>query len=259
MKALITSGCSLAETTSYPNLKTWPLFLKDHLAPEYFNNTGQGSTGTDFISKKIIYQCTKALEIYKPEDILCVASFTTLYRTAGLFEHKDLFPTKLKNSAEALASPHNPTWYLQGCDYDTKRPKTGEGWYYWNLWRDDENFAYYYTFYNSHLNLLEQYLWNIVAVINFCKANNIEFIYMFVNDDVPNNVNLRKYRDHWATNHLRDIVFNDTNYKIKQPIATWVTEHYPTLMGDDIHPNTEGHKQYVNQILLPVVDKIWNK
>lgn len=261
MKALITSGCSLAETDTYyknSSLKTWPLFLKDHYNPEYFNNSGQGSTGTDFISKKLIYQCTKALQIYQPQDILCVASFTTLYRTAGLFSHNDLFPIRLKNNAEALKSPNCFTWVQQGCDYD-KLPVDEDGWYYWNLWRDDENFAYYYTFYNSHLNLLEQYLWNIVAVINFCKANNIEFIYMFVNDDVPNNVNLLKYKDHWAVKHLGDIVFNDENNKIKEPIATWVTKNYPELMADDLHPTTEGHQQYVYQNLIPVIDEIWNK
>ena len=251
MKAIITSGCSLSE----PNhTGTWPKHLKDAYNPEYIILSGQGSIGTDLISRKAIYYCNKALKLYKAEEILCVVEFTTLHRASGLFNAQDPLPTKLRNHKNYIEDyDRSPTWNQQGCYFDSSTSED-TGWYFWNLWRDHDDFAYYFTYYQSFINLLEQYLFNMLAVKNFCDAKGIKFVFMFAEGDIPKN--LFNNREHWALNHMFDEIFNNNPYYLNEPISTWVKQNLgDSYMEDELHPTCEGHKIYTEKVLIPHLEK----
>lgn len=252
MKALITSGCSLSE----PHHEgTWPKHLKNAYKPEHTVISGQGSVGTDFISRKAIYYCSKALKVYKPEEILCVVGFTTLYRASGLFEHQDPLPTKLKKHKNYIEGIEqlNPTWYQQGCQFDSSASEN-TGWYFWNLWKEHDDLAYYFTYYQSFINLLEQYLFNMLAVKNFCDSKGIKFIFMFAEQDMPKY--LFRHREHWAINHMFDEIFNNNPCYLSAPISTWVKQNLgDSYMGDELHPTSKGHKIYTEKVLIPHLEE----
>ena len=262
MKALITSGCSLSIVdevvdmikpgVQYPRIETWPIWLEKEFEPEYHSASGQQSVGTDLISRRAIYHCTQALKQYKGEDILCVCTFSTLYRTAGIFHNTDMLPKQLlKNlTNEEL---EDRTFIEQGTDFDVNKKEDDWSWYYWNLWRDKPGLEYFYTYYNSEMNLIEQYLWNVLAVKNFCAANNIHFYYSFIENLESFGVDI----DHWSIKHLYDSVTNTSQF-IPYGISQWVNQHYPKLIRDDIHPTSEGHELYAKKILIPHIRKYVN-
>lgn len=253
MKALITSGCSVSETWIPDNrLRTWPQWLEDHMCPEHVVHSGLGCTGNDLISRKAIHHCTEALKTYKGEDILLVCAYTTIYRTALLLNDTDVIAKKLLHNRSTYS--YKDVWRHQGSNYDLEvlELKDYPAWFYFNMWKDiPETDTYYKLFQNDH-NLLHDYLWNMFAVENFCKANKINYVFMNVDDTL-----LTQYHsnimEHWSIKYLTQVL--DYPYRIKKPIADTIFEHDPGLMGDKIHPTTAGHEWYVKSTLIPFLEK----
>ena len=70
-KILNTSGCSFSECVTYiAGNGTWPRHLAKTLEEHEHVSYAMGSQGNGLISRSIIYGVTKALQTYKPEDIL---------------------------------------------------------------------------------------------------------------------------------------------------------------------------------------------
>jgi hypothetical protein len=252
MKALITSGCSVSETWIPDRLlRTWPQWLEEYLQPEYSNHSGLGSIGTDFITRKAIYHCTEALKEYDGKDILLVCAYTTLYRNARLFYAEDIIANRLLDRRKEGC---DATWQFQGCNYDNKVLEDSEypAWFYYNLWRDIPAIDNYYAMYENEHNMREQYLWNLYAVENFCKANNIRYVWTTIDKEFDTDFS-NDVTSHWSMSHLRAAL--DYDYRIRSNISQVVTEHDPKLMGDVIHPTSEGHKYYTQEILIPFLEK----
>ena len=247
MKALITSGCSVSETwVSW--LRSWPLWLEDHIQPEFVVHSGLGCTGNDLISRKAIYHCTEALKKYKGEDILLVCAYTTLFRTALLLDENNIIAERLSN--ERKNDPGGHMWLHQGSNYNLEVVDSNEypAWFYFNLWKDIPQCNNYYTVYQSQHNLIHDYLWNMFAVENFCKANNINYVWMKVDNTLDQTI-----LNHWSVSYLTQAL--DYQYGIKKPIADTIFEHDPTLMADIIHPTNSGHYWYTNNILIPFLEE----
>lgn len=252
VKALITSGCSLSEVSGQ-FLKTWPIILEEKTKFDYIDHRGLGSIGTDFIARRAIHASQQALEKYPGNEILLVCEYSTLWRTAGLFQIDDVFAKKMlvEKEKKLKEDPLNDTWRQQGIDfkYNQMLSEKEPSWFFWNLWRDMDQLSSYYTLYQTQWNMLEQYLWNMYAVQNFCKANNINYVWMQADDEFTRAPNMDALK-HWTLKHLHDEVVG-TLHHINTPIATWVTEKYPECMSDVIHPTTEGHTHYTDEILIP--------
>lgn len=252
-KVLITSGCSVSETWIDDKwLRSWPQWLEDRMEPEHVVHSGLGSTGNDLIARKAIHHCTQALNKYKGEDILLVCAYTTLYRTALLLNDDDVVANYLKQQRKD--DPNNGTWLHQGCDYDVNviEDKDYPAWFYFNMWKDHPICDNYYTLYQSFHNIMHDYLYNMFAVENFCKANNITYVWMSADNTLDTEFN-QNLMQHWSTLYLTQVL--DYPLRVKKPIADTLFDHDPKMMNDEIHPTTEGHEWYVKNALIPFLEK----
>lgn len=255
MKALITSGCSVSSMQSPDVIKTWPHWLEQHTQPEHVVHSGLSSTGTDLISKKAIYHCTKALEQYEAKDILLVCAYSTLFRTSCLLNHHDVLARYLLQQRKEKHSLE--TWKYQGCDYDNHIVVSEEddmhgnpGWFYFNHWKDNTLTDNYYMYYQTEYSMMEQYLWNLNAVENFCAVNNINYVWTTIDDTLEKH---SEFLDHWSMKHLTDVLHSEN--RITPSIGDSVRKHQPWMMMDQLHPSELAHQWYVQNVMLPHLEK----
>lgn len=252
MKALITSGCSVSDVRfGVSHLRTWPIWLENKLQPEYTVHSGLRCTGNDLIARKAIYQCTQALQQYNGEDILLVCAYSTLNRTSILLDSEDAVAKLLLQQGQE--DRMRSLFSYQGSNYDVERVEKNQhpAWYYFNLWEEHE-FSNYYALYQSSHNLLHDYLWNMFAVENFCKANRINYVWLNI-DDTLTTQSTHNMLDHWSMEYLRQTLAYQ--HRITAPIATSVFEYDAALMLDELHPNTQGHRWYTKNILIPFLQE----
>jgi hypothetical protein len=68
-KLIITGGCSASTTTPNSRNINWPMHIHDRVKTNLIN-TAVGGSGNISISRRIVFQVTNALKIFKPEELL---------------------------------------------------------------------------------------------------------------------------------------------------------------------------------------------
>tara|TARA_B100000085_G_scaffold206752_1_gene190492 strand:+ start:245 stop:988 length:744 start_codon:yes stop_codon:yes gene_type:complete len=243
MKVLLTSGCSFSDIKY---TKTWPNWLELHVSPQVAKHTGSSSQGNDLIAKKTIYACNELLKEYKGEDILCVVQWSSYTRMALLNEYESDMRKEISKQDKVMH------WFRnQFKDYDDKTNKQ-EPFYGWNIinsnWNIKDTMLHYKN--QSVFGMVEQTLWHMLNVKNFCEVNNINYCWTTMQNDVNTN-----FAKHWSTKHLYDLVYNTDNRISKLGIYEWVTQSYPEeFQQDELHPTEKAHKLYTEEEIIPFVE-----
>ena len=246
MKALLTSGCSFSDM-KYS--RVWAHWLEQHMNTTVAKHTGSSNHGNDLIAKKTIYACNELLKEYKGEDIMCIVQWSSYSRFALLNEHDSDMRKEI--SKQGSATP----WFAnQFKDYDNKT-NDQEPLYGWNFfnpnWDIKDTMLHYKN--QSVFGMVEQTLWHMLNVKNFCEVNDINYFWTTMQNDVNTN-----FAKHWSTKHLYDLVYNTDNRIGKHGIYEWVTHFHPEELNEDKHPTVQGHKLYTEEVIIPFLEQLYS-
>lgn len=260
MKALVTSGCSFSEISSYqpeqPNsLKTWPIYIEEKYNPEVSHHAGVGSCGNDLISRKAIYWCNKLLETYDGKDITCIVEYSGPNRFAVLSDDHGMLRQEIKRK---YTNPRHLHHTEQFKDYELKENTQDPiyGWNFINHWTELQCANHLYIN-KSFLGMVEETLWNMLNVKNFCAVNNINYFWTTMQNDVdkPHKYGTHQTSEHWTTSHLYKLVYETDNRITNQGMYEWILERYSHHIGDDgLHPDSQGHERYASEAIIPFIE-----
>lgn len=244
-KILITSGCSFSECIS-KSIETWPKHLA-RLLPEYKHKSyAMGSQGNGLISRGIIYGVIRALETYKPEDILVGVMWS------GSNRHDfRCFDTKNLNFVQDKVNNgwiENPTGFVE---HSTKN------WAILNInWTDSNKEAEtYYRMFHDEIGASIYSIEHVLRTHWFLKSKGIKH---FFTDFVDNNIVSEYNETHPDIQYLYEQIDRDYYLPVKSEF-NWVINNtqYKHLFNQDdikkgpVHPETEMHKEFVDQVIMP--------
>jgi len=246
IKCLITAGCSYSQV---PNRDvTWPFHLNKHLNPKEIHYLGQGAAGNGIISRKTLYAVTKALEKYKPEEILVGVMWSGFDRRE-IYSRKSLDCNRIEygNNTDAYANPtkivdlKNRNYYIINKNWDD----------YLTV-----NFMKYaYTDEDSLMVTLE----HVLRVQTFLKLHNINYFMTEYDFDCLDKFPYRK----GLINLDKELFFlyNQIDKSHWLPITNlyeWAKYEsgFDFARPPDPHPSTEQHQDFVEKIIVPyLLDK----
>lgn len=242
LNVLITGGCSFTQVPG--TYKNWPIFLRDKLnIPASF--AGAGSSGNDFISRRVIHQTSQALLKYKPEKMLVGVMWSGVNRKSFYFsdepiDHFKCVPYVNKENLEDAYG--NPNTIIMGGVKNT---------YFVNPhWTDELSKTYYKTYYDNVGALMET-IEHVLRLQWFLKLNNIKYFFTeYSNDSLT--TNHRDLHNHPDIKYLYDqIDFN--NFLPVENMEWWIRNEsgikYPNIMNH--HPIDEMSRDFCDKIIIP--------
>ena len=270
-KKIITCGCSFSDPdTPF----TWVNLLERNLKRIYpelvFDHRGLSSQGQQLIQKKTVHAIWKALnEGYKPEEICVIVMWSGHDRRSFFINNKDTIgrivnhwsktPVRytlqfgdLENSGDSLTQ-------LGTMNTDLYVPYNKDGgWYITGGWHDEVPFFKEYLMFSEGLEeSIMLSLENMVMLQSLCKTHNIKLYEKFYMDTVFQNIEL--YKDYKECRYLYDLL-DKSNYVTTQSMHGYLksieveeAQYFKTKI--DPHPNAHGHMIWLNNILLPHLEK----
>lgn len=232
-KILITGGCSFSECIS-TNIDTWPRHLARALPDHKHISTAMGSQGNGLISRKIIYEVSKTLNIgVCPKDILVCVMWSGSNRHDSYFQISN--PAYAKNSEGWMENP-------------TKVVETNlvKGWYILNHhWKTPLDVTYYRDFYDPVMATI-QTLEHVLRVQWFLKLHKINYMMTAYMGTVFTQAN------HPECKHLHRMVDKEHFPHIVGEYE-WCKEKgsHPFPNKNDPHPSTEQHGEFTQKVILP--------
>lgn len=231
-KCLITAGCSFSQV---PNSDvTWPVHLRDSLQSETCMFLGQGAAGNGIISRKVIYQTKKMLQIYKPSEILVGIMWSGRDRQEVYSRDKNFPHNSIGTGFEGYRNPvrvaEEYNFYLMNAH-----------------WNDPATTNYIKNYYDE----VGAFIISIEHMLRtqwFLKQHKIPyFMCEYSTDCLPRDTNIRNHSD---INYLLDLI--DMSYWI--PIDNmWqyaVDSGLPFARPPDPHPSTEHHQKFVREKVM---------
>lgn len=272
-KRIITAGCSFSDPdTPY----TWVKLFEKHIKRLYsnvtFDHRGLSSQGQQLIQKKSIHAIHQALsEGYNPEDICVIVMWSGHDRRSWYIDDADIMNRilthwkkqnlvafqlqfgDLSNKCDELVVLGE---YTNPLKHYVPYNKKG-GWYINSKTFDELSFFKEYFMFSSYLESIIVSLENMIMLQSFCKLKNIKLYEQFYMDYVYDQI--LKFKDHKEVRHLYDF-FDTTNYislssihgYLKQ-LETQPAQYFRTEI--DPHPNLDGHLVWLDQVLLPALEK----
>jgi hypothetical protein len=239
---LIAGGCSFTQVPG--TYKNWPIFLRDKLnIPAFF--VGAGSSGNDFISRRVISQTSQALLKYKPEELLVGVMWSGVSRKSFYFsddpiDHFKFTPYISKESMEDAYA--NPNTVVMGGVKNT---------YFVNPHYNDELSKTYYKTYHDTVGALIETIEHILRLQWFLKLNNIKYFFTeYSNDSFT--TNHRDLHSHPDVKYLYDqIDFN--NFLPVENMEWWIRNEsgIPYIDIRDNHPIDEMSSDFCDKIIIP--------
>jgi hypothetical protein len=263
IKYFISTGCSFTEIPmqefhdktyvdidQYPKFTfSWPLHLNNYLKtiPCY---KGKGASGNGIISRATIFEVLKALQTYKPEDILVGIMWSGAYRqevysTNIQFEYHKI--TKGNVNTDNPASVGGLSNFYKVMPY----------------WEDELSKMYYKNIYDD-IGAYIQTVENILRVQWFLKQNKIKyFMSQYYYPTFPDSEEIKNHPDY---KYLHDAIdFNewldvesefDWCCKFQDP-RTWDNLPISDPNAEFVfkHPNTIQHKAFTEQVIIPHLQK----
>lgn len=235
-KLLITGGCSFSECIS-KHIDTWPRHLAKVL-PEYNHiSTGMGSQGNGLISRKIIYQVTEALKTTLPDDILVGIMWSGPDRH-DFYANKDVLFTSDQHTENMWME--NPTKFIK----DSKG-----AWvilnHHWNLDLAKMHYRYFHNTIGAEINTYE----HILRVQWFLKLHNIKYFMSTFTSGVLNPV----FKNHPDIKHLHNQIDFDNFLPVTGEYEWCNLDSKKTGI---LHPTSEQHFEFTQQVILPHIKKL---
>ena len=242
-KILITSGCSFSECIS-TFVDTWPRHLA-RLLPNYEHKSyAMGSQGNGLISRSIIYGVVEALKTYNPEDILVGVMWSGSNRHD--FRCHDGNELHFVQNKIYDGWIENPTRFVNDSD---------KNWVILNVnWQNLEAKTYYRMFHDQIGHSIYS-IEHILRVQYFLQKHNIKY---FFTDYSDHNLVLEEDINHSEINYLYNLIERE-NYLPVSSEHRWCCENSKHLhlwpegweRTHWIHPKTEMHKEFVDQVIIP--------
>lgn len=232
-KLLITGGCSFSECIS-TNIDTWPRHLAKNLQGYKHISTAMGSQGNGLISRKIIYEVSKALNNgVSPDDILVCIMWSGSNRHDSYFQTANLVYTKnhdgwMENPTKVVETNPNKCWHIFN-----------------HHWQTPLNVSYYRGFYDPVMAAI-QTLEHILRVQWFLKCYGIKYMMTTYMAAVFTQIN------HPECKHLYAMV-DKSNFLDVAGEYEWCKKKalHPFPNEDDPHPSTEQHGEFTEKVILP--------
>jgi hypothetical protein len=246
IKCLITAGCSYSQV---PNRDVaWPFHLNKHIKPKEVHYLGQGAAGNGIISRKTLYTVTKALEKYKPEEILVGVMWSG-------FDRREIYSRKSLTCNKIDYGPTNSNYANPLNVIDTKN----RNYYIINKhWNDEltSNFMQYaYIPEDSLMITLE----HILRVQTFLKLHNIKY---FMSEYDYDCLDIYPYRKELISKD-KELSFlhnqiDKSNWLPINNLYEWskYESGFDFARPPDPHPSTEQHQAFVDRVIVPyLLDK----
>lgn len=265
---LITSGCSFTEVS--PTYKTWPYWLTKK-RPEWTHyNEATGGSGNDLISRRTIYRIQKLLQ-----DGITPENITVLMMWSGIRRNELYIDRKL---AHALLTPLNYKKELLFTTFMDDAVQEKE-WLYnsaWDFKADDVSAADFVL--QIEFGIIRS-LEHILRVQWFLEKHNIKCCMMTYMDifsagmfdpikkqPIPL-IKTRLTKDRvpeakflWDMIDFDKFLFLKTKFSKYSGLLEYCLENeggwqYPEMVKD-CHPHESMHQLFVDQVLLPRIEKI---
>lgn len=228
VKTIITAGCSFStvedDRQGYQG-RTWPFHLHNITGiPSIYG--GRLSVGNGFISRSAIYNCSKALEVYEPHEILL----------GIMWSGRSRFEYFVENSTDSYATeiiPNNKNYNI-----------TNPGW-------DDPMSVRLNRVLNSEVGQVVSTIEHILRVQNYCKVYNIKyFMSQFYKDAcLPNNEILQHVEVEYLYKQIDFDQFlpvsNMWDWCLSSGLS-WDSHHFETL-----HPTLEQQEAFAKSVIYP--------
>ena len=261
VKKIITSGCSFTEIRFKD---TWPCVLKSKLPDIDFDFLGLESSGNEIIQKRATLAVTEALEKYKPEEILVIVMWSThdrktfyldYHQAENLIEHWKQ-DTSTFNVAAQFADLKtqfkNPLVIEKGGDNPMRmRTSLSDGWF---SMHNSHNTPFSTLYYNEIHNLtagINTTLENVLFLNMFCEKQNVRVVNTFI---MASQIELILSSNHQINKHLAQEF-------LKLKLIPCIYDYLKSFNDDELfrpdnqHPNWEGHIKYVDNVMIPYVNK----
>ena len=234
LKTIVTGGCSFS--TVNPWKDTWPSHLSQAYPQYNYQHTGVSSQGNGLISRHIIYHVSELLKTHRPEELLVCVMWSGHDRHDFYMVNDPGFKTNvdnwLDNPIKVTTEPRAGNWVILN----------------WN-WKNDYARQYYGTFHDQTGSLIYT-IELILRVQWFLKLHNIPYMMstytadVLPRDLVTHREDVRHLYEQIDFGHWLDI---GGEYD-------WVKNHsgipYPAD-SYDIHPSSDQHKAFTEQIVIP--------
>ena len=229
IELLITSGCSFAD-----GVGKWPTQLATELGVP-LSNSGLLSQGNGLISRKIIYQVTRALETIPAENLLVGIMWS------GPDRHDFYMPSA------KMGTTNEPVDIRTRIGEDTNNC-----WVILNHHWDSEYAKYYYGMFHDGIASLIYTYEHILRVQWFLKLHNVKYFMTTFKETVfPPKKSIDTHSD------IKDL-YNQIDFDQFLPIAgqyEWA-EQTGILFdaGDPFHPTVEHNVKFTNEVVLPFLE-----
>lgn len=232
-KHLITGGCSF---TSEVTMVSWPTFVGESLDLSV-TNLGTNSIGNTFIARRVITAVDHFLTKYRPEELLVGINWSGPDRI-----HKFYGQDKPKLPCGDYYSENPSYMFFNGA----------LEWEIGNSHWENDFCDNYYRYVHTTPDAITNTIDNILLVQNYLSGKKVKY-FMFTY------LNIFKY------NHLlpQDVInyFNLIDFSTFADLEgewEWCMNNqkngeYTDPAGEDNHPYSYGHKEYVNTIILPFI------
>lgn len=264
IKKIIASGCSFTDVRFND---TWPYLLKEKYPNYDYDFLGLESSGNEIIQKRASNAVTLALKEYKPEEILVIAMWSTAerktffldyYQAKELLDHwrrKDTewnVSSQFANLRAQLTNPVQLFKHKPSLQHDiVLNASESEGWYNIHNINDTQFCKLYFKEIHNPNASLNTSVENMLFLNMFCERQNIKLI----NSIILNN----QLEDIYNSNHeiVTYLLPEFKKIKFAEPVYDYLKKFNDRNLfrEDGMHPNKEGHRIYLNNVLLPWIEK----
>ena len=233
IKVLVTGGCSFTEKSK--TTLSWPVHLEKYLnlEPNKLFNTAQGGNGNGQISRRVLYNLTELLKKYSANDLLVGIIWSGP-------ERHDFYTSNLDIVSPSINSwKKNPTTFIPGAE---------NRWVLCNWHSDNDTAKMYYRTFHDHVGSIIYTCEHILRIQWFLKLHGIRYFMSTYN----NTVLPKPIVESVDVVHLyREIDFS--KFLQVEGEYEWCRDHSGLEFApqDLIHPTTEQHKMFTEQIIIP--------
>lgn len=270
-KKIITVGCSFSDpTTPYTWVNLLERRVKKTNPDVVFDHRGLSSQGQQLIQKKATHAIWKALsEGYKSEEICVIVMWSGHSRRSFYINNNDTIERILNHWSKQniryklqfgnLENSGNDIVELGqgGSELHVTYNKNG-GWYITGGWHDEiPFFKEYLMFCDGLQESIILSLENMIMLQSTCRANNIKLYEQFYMDSVYEDILAHKTVE--ECKHLYELL-DKSNYVSTQSMHGYLKtvevedgQYFKSKL--DSHPNAHGHLIWLDNILLPHLEK----
>lgn len=234
IKLLITSGCSFSQV---PNSDlSWPIPLSKALNLDVECH-GRGACGNGIISKTIIYSVSEALKKYNSDELLVGIMWSGLDRFEFYNKNQDLEFEKIEGSPyycnpQNIVGPYN--YYVTN-----------------QVWQDELSKIFYKNIYNAEYAALIG-LEHILRTQWFLKLHNVKyFMTAYSWDAFPQNGSDNEP----DVKFLLELIDWEEWLQVKNMDEWARATGMPYREDSGGHPSTDMHKKYVDEQIIPHLQK----